>query len=195
MTENPGNRPPQYDGNGGAPQYGQNPQGGAPQYGQGGQNPQQYGYGGAPQAAPERPQAVRNGVLLIYISAALSLVGAVISVFTVQDSEQMQEVRAQTGSDAAMTAGIVIGIVVSVVVCGLYALFGWFAGKGRNWARIVLLVLAILTLLGLISQIMHGSFVGIATSIIFLVGTALLWFGPGGRWFQALKLRQYQQTY
>src|SRR3712207_7112327 len=44
-------------------------------------------------------------------------------------------------TEDVIRAGILVGAVLGLLLVALEALFIWFAWKGRNWARIVLIVL------------------------------------------------------
>lgn len=52
--------------------------------------------------------------------------------------------------NAAVTAAIVLQVVLAVVISALYVLFAFKIRQGRNWARIVLTVVAALALIALL---------------------------------------------
>src|SRR3712207_5781041 len=141
------------------PQQGwQDPQQGWQDPQQGWQDPQQgwqgqppYGYAAAPSApghhfppeAPERPTTVRVGVGAFMATLILGLIGSLVQFSGLEDLVAQEVARA---SDPVITedvirAGLVVGVVIGLLLVALEALFIWFAWKGRNWARIVLIVL------------------------------------------------------
>jgi len=151
QAQSPYGPPPQ-----GQPPYGQPPYGQSP-YGQ----PPYPGYGPAPSAptgfgAPrpvERPVTVRAGIGAFVGSIVLSVVAHVLTLLNWDevmagaltsaeaDLGGLPAEEAQLAADFAETFGV-IGFVVGLLATAVFALFGWFAWKGHNWARIVLWVLA-----------------------------------------------------
>lgn len=145
-------QPEQNPADGGTPQYGQGqPQQGYPQY-QTGQGAPQYGapaYAGQPQAAgsvdqllQQKPQQVRTGLLILWISLALTVVLGIIAALTLdfeatytqQAQVNGQTVDATTVSTMASAARIT-ALVAYILMGAVGALFVWFAGKGRNCAH------------------------------------------------------------
>jgi hypothetical protein len=73
----------------------------------------------------ERPEGVQIGVRCLYVSVLLNWIAVNYLSSTMQSSEQIQSV-----------IGGMIGVLIA-------AFFVYKASKGRNWARIVLLILSI----------------------------------------------------
>src|SRR3712207_9216657 len=72
--------------------------------------------------------------------------GIISSLVQFSDIGGLVSQAVAVANDPAVTedvirAGIVFGAVLGLLLTALQALFIWFAWKGRNWARIVLLVL------------------------------------------------------
>lgn len=191
MTENhdspAGNQPPQYGSNpnGGQPQY----PGGQPQY-QGGDAGNGHGplqNQGGDLAAPK---AVHTAARLIYISAAISVISLIISPFVFMATDEYKALADQ-GQAAYAWGFFSAGAIFSLIVIVLQLLSARAATRGKNWGRIVLLILAILSLLGL-----GGSFqdapgiIGAIGTILLIIGTIMLWVGQSGRWFKELKQRR-----
>ena len=103
---------------------------------------------GVPQSM-ERPLTVRAGLGAFLGSMALSAVAQVVTLLNWRqivtwsfanaglDAGADRDLALQTAEAAAK-----IGIVVGFLFIAVYGLFVWFAWQGRNWARIVLWVLA-----------------------------------------------------
>ncbi|WIB60150.1 hypothetical protein DEJ13_17185 [Curtobacterium sp. MCLR17_007] len=116
-------------------------------------------------ASSGRPTAVTVSFFLWLITVLLGLIGGVVALFSSSASTQVQ---AQNMGGIAVAGGI-IGIVIALVQ--LFIVFRM--RDGRNWARIVLLVLAILQVLfGVASFTILGTIgliaVIIATVLMFL---------------------------
>ena len=203
------NPPPQQGWQG--PQQGwQNP---PPQ--QGWQDPQQgwqgqpppYGYAAAPSApghqfpseAPERPTTVRVGVGAFMATLILGLIASLVQ-FSSLDGLVAQTVA--TANDPVITedvvrAGLVVGVVIGLLLVGLEALFIWFAWKGRNWARIVLIVLgglsAVFGLAGLGTATASTGFLdslSVISLLLTIVGVVALALRPSSEWYRAMTARR-----
>lgn len=211
MTQNPGSQDPyQHDPN--APR--QEPQGG--DYGsQGGYQPAP-GYGsapgydgGAPAAPVAKPSSVGLAEKLTYAGGVLTLIGAVMSLFTNTDEvrEQVREQLEAAGQsvspeavDQAMQFGTITALIFGVVAAAIWFLVGFFLGKGKGWARIVATILGVinvlLTIFGLLgTSMMPGASTGgglsmvlnilsgvLAAAIVFLI-----WKKESSAYFQATR--------
>jgi hypothetical protein len=197
----------------GQPPYGQPPYGqpqGHPPYGPppGAPNgPPFPGYTPAPAATfgrydgptpQERPLAVRIGVGAFVGSLVLSVISTVVTLLNWDtiSARLLASLRTQQGVDAqtvqqAAQVGIKIGVAVALILAAVYALFAWFAWRGRNWARIVLWVLGGLgVVFGLGGLATGGSPLPFLTGLSFfqvallaaaIVGLALK---PSNEWFR-----------
>lgn len=113
---------------------------------------QAYSGGGYPSMPPAPggpvtpPAQVTNAVKLMFIRAAVSLLG-LLTAFLLRDS-LAEVIRRQNPAfdqqqiDAAVTVGLTISLVFGLVYLVLYVLLALQVQKGRSWARIVTLVLA-----------------------------------------------------
>ncbi|HET8590659.1 MAG TPA: hypothetical protein VFM01_13575 [Nakamurella sp.] len=208
----------------GNPQSGGYPQSGYPQagYPQAGYpvQPGQPGYGmpaypggpmgGYPAAlppAPQRPGTVAAAFWLWMLAAAISVVSVVL-VFTSgvwEDAiraagigETINGVPASTVVNTAKTIFIVVGLVF----LALYVFFAVKMYQGRNWSRIVLTVLAALTILSVFSAsaqvTVDGTVydVGSSTALrwvqcaIAVIALILMYLGPSNAYFNAVKARR-----
>ncbi|SDC17493.1 hypothetical protein SAMN05660690_0806 [Geodermatophilus telluris] len=188
---------------------GQDPRHGGPPQGRPGWQPppqQGYGYAPAPSApgpqlppeAPERPTTVRVGIGAFLAAFILGLVASVVQLSDVDGlvAQASAAVDDPSVTEDVVRAGIVLGAVIGLLLTALQALFIWLAWKGRNWARLVLLVLGGLSvLLGLSAR--SGTGGGIAGSgfldslsvfslLITLVGVVALALRPSSDWYRAM---------
>ncbi|MBM7806254.1 putative membrane protein YqjE [Geodermatophilus bullaregiensis] len=177
---------------------------------QGWQGQPPYGYAAAPSApgphlapeAPERPTTVRVGIGAFIATLILGLVSSLVQF---SDIDGLVAEAVALADDPAVTedvvrAGVVVGAVIGLLLVGLQALFIWLAWKGRNWARIVLLVLGGLSvLLGL--SALAGAGGGVAGSgfldslsvfslLLTLVGVVALALRPSSEWYRAMTARR-----
>ncbi len=179
----------------GVPQQGWNapPPYGAPGYGPAPTPPTGWG---APTPV-ERPLTVRAGIGAFVASIVLSLVGSLVTFLNWQTlldwTLDQSDGELGTGADAEAAANVALQAVavVGLIFVALYALFVWFAWTGRNWARIVLWVLAGLGVVsGLSSLGVGGSPIPFLTAlsvfqlILTIAGIVLLALKPSSDWYR-----------
>ncbi|KLU09652.1 hypothetical protein BJF77_00685 [Kocuria sp. CNJ-770] len=154
----------------------------------------QYG-GGRPAAAP--PELGRL-LTLTLASAGLYLLSQLVSLFTSFSGDQTA-VLEESGLSADQIASLqgtatITSIVLIVVAMALYALIYVFLKKGKNWARILGIVLGIIsvvsTVLGLLVGGMAIAGLGIVSLILAIafVVVNVLWLvtafkAPIKQWF------------
>jgi uncharacterized membrane protein (DUF2068 family) len=86
------------------------------------------------------------------------------------------------GGAGAMLAGLgIVGAVIFFVVAVLYALMGWGLWTLKNWARIIVLVFAIIGLafgaLGLMGSLLHFEVFTFALQLVPVAVNALIaWY-------------------
>ncbi|MCX6498873.1 MAG: hypothetical protein NTU93_08725 [Arthrobacter sp.] len=155
-----------------APQYGQN----APQTPQYGQNAPQYGqqapgygqtpYGQSPyaqspygqqQGPGAMPKLVNTAFWLIVASGAIWVISLLLSIGTLDTPalrDTFQQQMAASGADVNFNdvKPFLVGTIVvfAVISAGLYALVALNVRKGRNWARILGTVFAVLSIFSLL---------------------------------------------
>ena len=129
---------------------------------------------------PPKPKQVTTAVLLIYASI---IVGILMTILNTIITWQLQvEIYSQTN-------------VIGYVFCnGLtYILLGWIAYKinsGRNWARIVYLILALLILLTVPNLIRSFKYYPLRDTlsafsmVLGLIAAVLLFLSPSSAWFK-----------
>ena len=103
------------------------------------------------------PSTVQNAVRLMFVLAALGIVGVII-VFADKSSlrkaiEDANSSYTTSQIDDAVNTAIAVGAVIAVVLIVLYILLALQVRKGKNWARVVTWVLAGLGVLGSISNL------------------------------------------
>ena len=172
------------------------------------------------EAAPARPAIVETSFWLYVLAVLLNLVGTILAITAypaLRDAaaEQARRQLEEQGQDDVIPPGTFetimdvtfgVGIAIGLIGVLLYVLFGIFARRGANWARIVLTVLAGLSLLmmlfGLaVSAVPLGSpelsgaevpespgaqAIGIAQQVCVVVATVLLWLPAPNAWFHRM---------
>lgn len=174
---------PQY----GAPQYPAPPAAApvAPQYVQSAQ----------PVAAPERPASITRAVQLMYVGAALSLVGLVV---TWASKSQIRDKIANASTSTTLTASDLDALVnVTLAISTVTALVGvavwiWMAvknGAGRPWARVVATVLGALNVASTLTTITRSAGASIVLALVSLVLAivilVLLWRPASSEFYRA----------
>jgi hypothetical protein len=152
--------------------------------------------GGTPQPPQQRgpaPGTVVNAVRLMYVGAALSLIGVIINLAT----SGSLKTRLHNG-DKSLTPTqlnnlahfeIVVVIVVGLIGVGLWLWMAWKSQAGRNWARVTGTVFfGIFTLLTLISLARAGGGLGLIPDVLtWLAGLGaviLLWRKNSSEFFR-----------
>ena len=125
----------------------------------------------------ERPKRVTAGVQFLLASLALGTITAAVHVFR----------------NAAGTS-MVLALLIVIAFFGLGFLLVWRIAVGKNWARIVLLVLVVVgTPLAVpgyfvsLKQNMVSGSLSIFISLLQLIGTFLLFTGKSNPWFRKRK--------
>ncbi|GAB3583783.1 hypothetical protein GCM10027406_29020 [Leifsonia lichenia] len=161
----------------------------------------------APVAAPTRPPQQVTIAFWLYIAAAvLSVISGIATAISVSANRAiiLQQVtdslkNAQTNgtkldanslADAAVTFGIVWAIVTLIFWALVFVLFAVFMRRGRNWARIVLTVLTVISFLNLATLY----FIGGIQVIAAIVATILIWLRPASEYFAAVKASRAPRT-
>jgi len=125
-------------------------------------------------ALPSRPRQVKIAVALLWLSLVLGIPEAVLS-------------SGQAGGGAA-------GVATAVVMLVIFGLFGFVTVKvqqGRNWARIVMLVLTALSVAAMLFPSDEASAQGpllqglyLFDVVIEVVAMYLVFSKPGSLWFK-----------
>ena len=116
-------------------------------------NAPQYSGGYAEPAAPAGPPPaeVIRATLLMFVQAALGLIGL---IFSFADADGFKD-RIREGNtsltadqvDSAYTISLVFAVIIGLIFAAAYVLLAIQVRKGKNWARIVTLVIAGISIL------------------------------------------------
>jgi hypothetical protein len=150
----------------------------------------------------ERPSTVRFGLGAFIAGLILGAIGliyealnfsAILDVARAQLSQQQSDQISQITPDLERTI-LILSLVIGLVVLAIEALFVWFAWQGRNWARIVLWVVAGLSVVfggvGLASSSYLPGFVqglSICQWLLSAVAIVLLALKPSNEWYRYRK--------
>lgn len=148
--------------------------------------------GGPPPGDPEKPTSIVAAVALMWVGAALSLIGIALTVlFTDEVREEIE--RQDSGLtasevDTAVTVGIIFAVVLGLIGVGLWVMNAVFTSKGHGWARIVASVLyafnLIFSLIGLAQPAPALSRVSSLVGLLVATGAIVaLWLAPSSRFF------------
>ena len=145
-------------------------------------------------ASVERPSSITRAVQLMYVGAALSVLGIVVAWATRSDLRDQVASATPTLTpdqvDSAVTISLAFGTVVGLVGVGLWLWMAAANGAGRSWARVVATVLGGLSVLSGIFTLTTGSTgVTIAMQLLSVVLAAailvLLWRPASSAYYQA----------
>ncbi|WP_410641121.1 hypothetical protein [Amycolatopsis sp. lyj-346] len=146
--------------------------------------------------APPRPGTVEGAFWAFIAAPVIGLIGSLL-IFGNRDkiASAMRDTDRQRGGnlteaqlDQAVNVTMITAVVIAVIIAGLYLLFAFKLRAGRNWARIVLTVLAALQLLSVLTgQSTIGSYVAVLAAV---VGVVLSYTGPSNAYFAAAKAQR-----
>lgn len=132
--------------------------------------------------SPQRavPSTVRASFWLWIVSVVVSAIAVIVGI------AGGQYAVVDVGGDEAVARAVApIGAVIGLVIGGgLRVLFAIFMLRGRNWARIVLLILAILTAIGSISAIVSGSFLDVVAIVVTIIAAVLMYVSGSNGYFR-----------
>ena len=145
-----------------------------------------------PSAAPAgQPQQVRIAFWLYLLAALAALISGVVGAATAGVNRSVIESQLATSGvavsasmiDAVVTAAIIVSIIVAIIWVVAFVIFALFMKRGAGWARIVLTILAALSLFSVASNFGLGALQAVAA----VVATVLVWLRPASEYFQAVK--------
>jgi len=142
----------------------------------------------AVEAPMDRPRTVTLAVRLMWVSM---VIGALNLIFGWNDLMAMDEIA----KDAPANALGVIKAVVVVMLVISFAFYSWVIvkmGQGRNWARVVLVILMALSLLsnpfsGIPKLGVLLGLMGVVTFALELASLVLIYMPASRPWFQPRK--------
>lgn len=128
------------------------------------------------------PKRVNTAFWLYIASAALSLVLLIIALATVGTvTAQVQQSTGGKLSGAAVGASITVSVIFGILYIAAYVVFAVFMRRGANWARIVLLIVTVLSLFG----ILGGYGVGAVRAVLGVIATILIFIKPASEYFRS----------
>lgn len=130
------------------------------------------------------PKQVNTAFWLYIASAAVSLVLLIIALATVGSmTTQLQQSGQLSGSAASAAVGISVtfSVIFGILFIAAYVLFAVFMRRGANWARIVLLIVTVLSVFG----ILGGYGVGALRAILGIIATVLIFIKPASEYFRS----------
>lgn len=93
------------------------------------------------------------------VLAALSLIGLIVSLLNrdalASSFRTSSRNLSPSGVDNAVNAAIAVSVVLGIIFIVLYLLLARQLSRGKNWARVVTLVLAALSLLSTLSALVQ----------------------------------------
>ncbi|MFF1572225.1 hypothetical protein ACFVWR_05715 [Leifsonia sp. NPDC058292] len=151
----------------------------------------------APVAAPTAPPQPVNIAFWLYIAAAvLSVISGIVTAVTLSstraqiidtlqntDNLKTNGVTVDQLADTSIAIGTTFAIITLVFWAVVFVLFAVFMRRGANWARIVLTILTVISLV----NIPWGFFTGLLQVIAAIVATILIWLKPASAYFAAVK--------
>jgi hypothetical protein len=133
-----------------------------------------------------RPVTLTIAVVLQWIAAIISIIGAfflIIGALATLDSGAREEINKALESEGiteisagAITGGVFVAGIVVAAIAVIRVIVAMSLARGHNWARILISVFAILSLLGGIGTLFSGQWLtAIVTIVIEVVILWLLW--------------------
>lgn len=139
------------------------------------------------------PSTVRIAVLLMFVGALAALVGIVVTLTNADHIRQLFEdtVPKMTPDkiDNATTFAIVQQIVLNVLRAAVWVVLALFVRQGRQWARIVSTLVAVLGVVLILRGIGGTDEVGAMIAgwgqvVCGVVAVVLIWLPPSMPWFR-----------
>ncbi|HEX5407725.1 MAG TPA: hypothetical protein VFX16_36110 [Pseudonocardiaceae bacterium] len=123
--------------------------------------------------------------VVILIGGVLSLGAKQTLVDTLRDNNTSN--LSPTQIDQAASVTLTLLLVVAVIVAGLFLLFAFKLRAGRNWARIVLAIIAILELISLLNGRGSASILSYIGILAAVIGAVLSWMPNASQYIAAVK--------
>ena len=136
--------------------------------------------------AMDKPESVKKAVQLLYLSLGLTILLYAIMLLRFPETLFKEVFREEFTENS-----IVSVILFLVIFTGLFWFFVYMIGKGRNWARMILLVLTIISLPLYIYDVLFYysplyTFFSAIISAIYVIGIVLLFRAPSSAWFKKI---------
>ncbi|MCC9198466.1 hypothetical protein QNO08_02565 [Arthrobacter sp. zg-Y820] len=146
-----------------------------------------------PASIPARPKQVDISFWLLIASLVLSIISVPFGIAALNSPEarataqrQLEAQGAAVDLDAAIAAGTILVVVIAVISAVVTLLVAIFIRKGYNWARIVLTVFAVISLLNF-TDLSAANLVAIVSTLLTIAATVLLYLNPAPAYFNQMK--------
>lgn len=131
------------------------------------------------------PKEVKNAYLLFLAGAALNLLASLINILLTSSQNSAIRVGAS-----------VVGFIFSIIFAAIWVWFALLMKEGVGWARIVLIVLAALSVIsGLVSLVgtifLGTSLINLLASIAFVAGGVMLLLPGSVTYFNARRAQRF----
>jgi hypothetical protein len=144
-------------------------------------------------SAPNPPREILGAFWGYVIAAVAGLVSGLLILGSKQEiADALRNANTQgtrlteTQIDQAATITMIIALVISVVFALLYLLFAFKLKAGRNWARIVLTIIAVLALISLVAG-SGGTIAGYIGEVAAVVAAVLSYLPNSNAYIAAAK--------
>jgi len=158
-----------------------------------------------PRPTAAAPTTVNSAFYIYLVLAALAVLNVILVVTSGELDKALDAPGVQDSGlsvQSLVTAVRVTAIVTGVIVVALYVLFAVKMRAGRNWARIVLTVLTVLSLLSRFTvsasvtingqeyAATSGNVVGWISAIGGLIAVVLMYLPDSNKYFDAMRSRR-----
>jgi hypothetical protein len=113
-----------------------------------------------------------------------SVVVSAIAVILAFANGQYEMADAGADAQIARTVAPIAGIAGLVIGGGLRILFAVFMLRGRNWARIVLLILAVITAIAGFAAVATGGILELVATLVTIVAAVLMYLPASNAYFR-----------
>jgi len=146
---------------------------------------------GGTRAVVPAPKQVTISFWLYIAAAAVSLISLIMSLASVATSRSaLQHQLSSQGQkfsssqlDALITVTTTIAVIIGIVFIAAYVIFALFMRRGANWARIVLLILTVLSLF----EVASGYGLGALRAVLGVIATILIFLPAASEYFRTVK--------
>ncbi len=146
---------------------------------------------------PARPVDVQNSVKAWFASIGVGLIAGLLDFFVTDHGEALRSGMASSGlteeqAKVVLGGGLALALVFRLVGLGLRVFFVFKLRAGRNWARIVLTVLAGISAIGTLTSLGQGFSIALVVTFVALlleIAAIVLMFRRGAKvYFAAPKV-------
>lgn len=153
---------------------------------------------------------MRTAAILIFGVAAITALSAALlpsrrSYLLAVQQQSLHQAAQGTTLDPTSLIDVIVGVVlgVEIIIAGLWLLWGIKVRQGRNWARVVATIFAIIAILDFAGGIvrlmgfehppLYAYVIDLAAIIFDIAILFLLWQRVSGQWFKACTMWRRQR--